>query len=608
MCGIVCYVGKNKAEPILIEGLKRLEYRGYDSAGIAVQDGRHIDHIRAVGKIAELEKAINGMDIKGNSGIAHTRWATHGEPTEYNAHPHRDEKENVFVIHNGIIENYLSIKSRLEKKGVKFRSETDTEVLAHLIALNFEGDLKEAVLKTMSQVEGTFGIAVIHRDLPGQIVVARRGSPLIIGVGEDGNFAASDVSAMVRYTNKVIHLNDNELATITGDGISIFTAQAKAVKRDAETVEWSAEDVDLEGFPHFMLKEIFEQPETIRNAMRGRVDKGEGVPKLGGIMPVWDSLKECRHIVIVACGTSYYAGCVARYVFEKLTDIDVEVELASEFRYRKLNFPPNTFIIAMSQSGETADTLAAIREARRKGARLLGIVNVVGSSISRETEAGIYNHAGPEIGVASTKIFISQLTILTLLALLLGRHQNLSLTDGVEAIRAMEELPNQVKDILSKANHIQAIAEKYYNCSNWLFLGRKFGYPIAMEGALKLKEISYIHAEGYAAGEMKHGPIALINPDMPTVAIAPIDSMYDKMINNIQEIKSRKGPIIALVTEGDTTIKDMADDVIEIPPTLDFLYPILAVVPCQLLAYYCAQFLKRDIDKPRNLAKSVTVE
>lgn len=608
MCGIVCYVGKNKAEPILIEGLKRLEYRGYDSAGIAVQDGHHIDHVRAVGKIFELEKAINGINIKGTSGIAHTRWATHGEPTEYNAHPHSDEKGNVFIIHNGIIENYQSIKTRLEKKGIAFRSETDTEVLAHLIAQNFEGDLKEAVRKTMSQVEGTFGIAVIHRDLPGQVVVARRGSPLIIGVGEDGNFAASDVSAMVRYTKKVVHLNDNELATITADDISIFTAQAKAVTRDTETVEWSAEDVDLDGFPHFMLKEIFEQPETIRNAMRGRVDKGEGVPKLGGIMPVWDHLKECRHIVIVACGTSYYAGCVASYVFEKLTEVDVEVELASEFRYRKLNFSPNTFIIAMSQSGETADTLAAIREARRKGARLLGIVNVVGSSISRETEAGIYNHAGPEIGVASTKIFLSQLTILTLLALLLGRHHNMSLTDGVEAIRAMEELPNQVKAILSQSNHIQALAEKYYKYGNWLFLGRKYGYPIAMEGALKLKEISYIHAEGYAAGEMKHGPIALINPDMPTVAIAPSDSMYDKMVNNIQEIKSRKGPVIAIVTEGDTVIKEIADDVIEIPRTMDFLYPILTVVPCQLLAYYCARFLKRDIDKPRNLAKSVTVE
>jgi glucosamine--fructose-6-phosphate aminotransferase (isomerizing) len=427
-------------------------------------------------------------------------------------------------------------------------------------------------------------------------------------VSEDGNFAASDVSAMVRYTNKVVHLNDNELATITEDGFIISTAQAKEVQRDAETVEWAPEDAELNGFPHFMLKEIYEQPETLQNAMRGRLEPGEGVPKLGGIMPVWDCLKECRHMVIVACGTSYYAGCVGRYVFEKMTEIDVEVELASEFRYRKLNFPPNTFIIAMSQSGETADTLSAIREARRKGARLLGIVNVVGSSIARETDAGIYNHAGPEIGVASTKIFISQLTILTLLALLLGRHQNLSLTEGVEAIRALEALPKQLQTILSQDNRIQAIAEKYYRRNNWLFLGRKYCYPIAMEGALKLKEISYIHAEGYAAGEMKHGPIALISPEMPTVAIVPKDSMYDKMMNNIQEIKSRKGPVIAIATEGDDALKEMVDDIIEIPPTLDILNPILAVVPCQLLAYYCARFLNRDIDKPRNLAKSVTVE
>jgi glucosamine--fructose-6-phosphate aminotransferase (isomerizing) len=608
MCGIVCYVGKDKAKSLLIEGLKRLEYRGYDSSGIAIQGEDHMDYYRALGKISELEKKINGLEINGTTGIAHTRWATHGEPSENNAHPHRDSAEKIFVIHNGIIENYQSIQKKLGKKGVAFRTETDTEVLAHLISENFNGDLNEAVRKTMSQVEGTFGIAVIHKDLPGQIVVARRGSPLIIGLGEDGNFAASDVSAMVRYTKNVIHLNDNELATITKEDVSISTAQAKAVTRAAETVEWAAEDVELDGFPHFMLKEIFEQPETIKNAMRGRLEKGEGVPKLGGIMPVWDNLKECRHIVIVACGTSYYAGCVGRYVFEKLTEIDVEVELASEFRYRKLNFPPNTFIISMSQSGETADTLAAMREARRKGARLLGIVNVVDSSIARETEAGVYNHAGPEIGVASTKIFISQLTILTLLAILLGRHQNLSLTDGVEAIRAMEELPEQVKTILSKANHIEAIAEKYHRKNNWLFLGRKYTCPIAMEGALKLKEISYIHAEGYAAGEMKHGPIALINPEMPTVAIAPKDSMYDKMINNIQEIKSRKGSVIAIGTEGDTELKEMVDDFIEIPATLDFLYPILAVVPCQLLAYYCALFLKRDIDKPRNLAKSVTVE
>ena len=608
MCGIVCYAGKKRAKSILLEGLKRLEYRGYDSSGVAIQDGDHIDYHRAVGKITELERKINDLDIKGTVGIAHTRWATHGEPTEINAHPHRDQDENVFVIHNGIIENFHSLKKKLEKSGITYRSDTDTEVLAHLISLNFDGDLNEAVRKTMSQVEGTFGLAVIHRHVPGEIVVARRGSPLIIGLGEDENFAASDVSAMVRYTNKVVHLNDNEMALISADGVSISTAQAKAVERVTETVEWQPEDAELNGFPHFMLKEIFEQPETVRNATRGRLEPSEGVPKLGGIMPIWDELKECRHIVIVACGTSYYAGCVGRYIFEKLTEIDVEVEIASEFRYRKLNFPPNTFIVAISQSGETADTLAALREAKRKGARLLGIVNVVGSSISRETEAGIYNHAGPEIGVASTKIFISQLTILTLLALLLGRHQKLSLTEGVEAIKALSKLPDQVMRVLSQDNHIQAVAEKYYRCGNWLFLGRKYGYPIAMEGALKLKEISYIHAEGYAAGEMKHGPIALINPEMPTVAIVPMDSMYEKMISNIQEIKSRRGPVIAIATEGDNRIKEMVDDVIEIPRTLDYLCPILAVVPCQLLAYHCARFLNREIDKPRNLAKSVTVE
>ncbi len=608
MCGIVCYVGKKQAKSILIGGLKQLEYRGYDSAGIAVQDGSNITCHRAVGRIVELEKKINGQEINGTLGIAHTRWATHGEPNERNAHPHTDPEQKVYLVHNGIIENYGLLKKKLQKEGHHFSSETDTEVLAHLIALNFDGSLNEAVRRTMSQVEGTFGLAVIHRDAEGEIVVARRGSPLIIGLSDEGNFAASDVSAMVRYTNQVVHLQDNELATLTLDDFAISTGQAKRIERTVETVEWHAEDADLDGFPHFMLKEIYEQPETVMNAMRGRLEPGEGVPKLGGITPVWDQLKTCRHLVMVACGTSYYAACVGRYIFEKLTDIDVEVELASEFRYRKLNFPPNTFIVALSQSGETADTLAAIREAKRKGARLLGIVNVVGSSISRETEAGIYNHAGPEIGVASTKIFTSQLAILTLMALLLGRHQNLSLTEGVEAIRALQALPAQIKKILSQANHIEAIAEKYYRCPNWLFLGRKFNFPIAMEGALKLKEVSYIHAEGYAAGEMKHGPIALISPQMPTVAILPKDDMYEKMVSNIQEIKSRRGPVVAITTEGNREICDLVDEVIEIPATLDFLNPILAVVPCQLLAYYCANLLCCDIDKPRNLAKSVTVE
>lgn len=608
MCGIVCYIGKKPAKQILIEGLKRLEYRGYDSAGLAVHDGESITWERSVGKIAELERKVNGKEMKGTSGIAHTRWATHGEPSEENAHPQIDQERNVFVIHNGIIENYYAIKRKLEKKGVVFRSETDTEVLAQLIALNFDGDLSHAVRATMLQVEGTFGMGVMHRHAPGELVVARRGSPLIIGVSDDGHFVASDVAAMVRYTDQVVHLQENELARVTADGFAISTVQAKDVKRTTETVEWRAEDTELNGFPHYMLKEIYEQTMTIKNAFRGRLEPGEGVPKLGGIIPVWDRLMACRHMVFVACGTSYFAACVGRYIFEKLTEIDVEVELASEFRYRKLNFPPNTFIVPISQSGETADTLAAIREAKRKGAGLLGIVNVVGSSISRETDAGIYNHAGPEIGVASTKNFTSQLVVLVLLALLLGRHQHMSLTEGVEAIKALESLPDKLGRVLGQASHIEAIAQKYHKCDNWLFLGRKYNYPIAMEGALKLKEVSYIHAEGYAAGEMKHGPIALINPQMPTVAIIPMDEMYEKMISNVHEIKSRKGPVIAICAEGDQKIKHLADEVIEVPQVIDFLNPILTVVPCQLLAYYCAKFLNRDIDKPRNLAKSVTVE
>ena len=608
MCGIVCYIGERQALPILLEGLKHLEYRGYDSSCIAINENGDIHFERSVGKISNLEEKLADFHFPGSVGIAHTRWATHGEPHELNAHPQYDSAKKIFVIHNGIIENYYILKKQLEKKGVIFVSDTDTEVIAHLIARNFKTSLTEAVRETILSLEGTFGLAVIHKDCPGEIVVARRGSPLIIGVGEHGVFAASDISAMVRHTNKVVHLLDNELASLSSCEYVITTAQAMPIKRHVETIEWYPESVELNGFPHYMLKEIFEQPHSIKNAMRGRIEYGEGVSKLGGLIPVMDKLKACRHIVIIGCGTSYYAGCVGRYIFEKLTEVEVSVELASEFRYRKLNFQPDTFIIALSQSGETADTLAAIREASRKGANLLGVVNVVGSSIARETDAGVYNHAGPEIGVASSKSFTSQLVILSLIAFLLGRHQKLTLTEGTQIINQLMLLPEKVKEILSQANHIEVIAEKYHKFSNWLFLGRKFHYPIALEGALKLKEISYIHAEGYAAGEMKHGPIALVNPEMPTVAILPNDDMYEKMIGNINEIKSRKGPVIAIATKGDIKIRELADDVIEIPDTLDFLSPILSVIPCQLLAYYCARLLNCDIDKPRNLAKSVTVE
>ena len=608
MCGIVCYIGDRPALPILLEGLKHLEYRGYDSSGIAINENGNIHFQRSVGKISNLEEKLADSHFPGSVGIAHTRWATHGAPHELNAHPQFDSTKKVFVIHNGIIENYYILKKQLEKRGVIFVSETDTEVIAHLISLNFKTSLIEAVRETILSLEGTFGLAVIHKDYPEEVVVAKRGSPLIIGVGEHGVFAASDISAMVRHTNKVVHLLDNELASLNRREYFITTVQAMPIKRHMETVEWDPESVELNGFPHYMLKEIFEQPHAIKNAMRGRLEPGEGVAKLGGLISIMDKLKTCRHIVIVGCGTSFYAGCVGRYIFEKLTEIEVSVELASEFRYRKLNFQPDTFIIALSQSGETADTLAAIREAKRKGASLLGVVNVVGSSITRETDAGVYNHAGPEIGVASSKIFTSQLVILSLIALLLGRYQKLSLTEGTQIINQLMLLPEKVKEILSQAGHIEAIAEKYYKFNNWLFLGRKFHYPIAMEGALKLKEVSYIHAEGYAAGEMKHGPIALINPETPTVAILPHDDMYEKMTINIHEIKSRKGPIIAIVTKGDEKIRELADDIIEIPDTLDFLSPILSVIPCQLLAYYCARLLNRDIDKPRNLAKSVTVE
>ncbi len=608
MCGIVCYIGAKEAAPILLEGLRRLEYRGYDSAGLAVNDGRESCLIREVGKVNRLEEKVKAAHPRGTMGIAHTRWATHGRPSVANAHPQTGEGEKVFLVHNGIIENYLSLKEELAQKGHTFKSETDTEVLAHLIEESYEGDLVAAVKSALLRVQGTFGIALFHRDVPRQIVLARRGSPLILGIGEGEYLAASDVNALIRHTNQVIHLQDNELAVLNEQDYSICDFQDRRVIRRTETVEWGEDAADKKGFEHYMLKEIFEQPEAVENALRGRILEGEGVSRLGGLEGALDRLKTMEKIHFVSCGTSYYAGLLARYIFEKITDLSVEVEYASEFRYRNLRLDEKTAVLAISQSGETADTLAAIREARRKGALCLGLVNVVGSTIAKETDAGVYNHAGPEIGVASTKVFLSQCVILTLMALLVGRYQRLSLTEGLAITRALKRLPGQLRQILHLAPRIEEIARRYAGYDNFLYIGRLYNFPIAMEGALKLKEISYLHAEGYAAGEMKHGPISLIDPEFPTVAIVPRDSTYDKMISNIQEIKAREGKVMAVAAEGDEELAGQVDDVIPVPCTLDILQPLLNTVPLQLFAYYVARERGCSIDKPRNLAKSVTVE
>lgn len=608
MCGIVCYIGKQEATPILMEGLKRLEYRGYDSAGIAVSDRGETFLVKEVGKVNNLEEKVQELAPHGTMGIAHTRWATHGRPTVENAHPQTGETDRIFLVHNGIIENYRFLKEELLEKGHTFKSQTDTEVLVHLIEEYYEDDLEKAVKKALSMVQGTFGIALFHRDIPNKIVLARRGSPLIVGVGENEFLAASDLNALIRYTNKVVHLNDNELAVLNTSDYHITDFQDRKVTRKMETIEWEQGAAEKKGFDHFMLKEIFEQPECVKNALRGRIVEGEGVPRLGGLEGVMNRLQSIEKIHFVSCGTSYYAGLLARYIFEKLTDLSAEVEYASEFRYRGLRLDEKTAVLAISQSGETADTLAAVREARRKGALCLGLVNVVGSNISKETDAGVYNHAGPEIGVASTKVFLSQCVILTLMALLIGRYQRLSLADGLFITRALKEIPDQIRKILKQAKYIEKIAHQYAHYNDFLFIGRLYNFPIAMEGALKLKEISYVHAEGYAAGEMKHGPISLIDLKFPTVAILPQDATYDKMINNVQQIKARDGHVIAIAVEGDDHIKSHVDHVIYVPHSIDILQPILNTVPLQLLAYYIAKERGCSIDKPRNLAKSVTVE
>jgi glucosamine--fructose-6-phosphate aminotransferase (isomerizing) len=609
MCGIVGYVGKRDAFPVLIEGLSSLEYRGYDSAGIALLDNNTIQVLKAKGKVEQLRLlAKKKLKITSTIGIAHTRWATHGVPSEANAHPHTDAKNKIALVHNGIIENYALLKDKLKSEGIAFRSETDTEVLAQLVGKFYSGDLVEAVSKALSMVEGTFGIAVIAHDKPDILVGARRGSPLVVGVGDGEYFLASDASAIVRYTKSVIYLKDSSLVALSRKGHTIMDLDKKVVTHEIQHIDYSAEALAKGGFPHFMLKEIFEQPHTIRNAMRGRLLVEEGNARLDGLNLVLQQLRQINRIIIAACGTSWHAALVGEYMIEELAGVNVEVEYASEFRYRNPIIDSNTLVFVISQSGETADTLAALREAANKGATVLGICNAVGSSIARETHGGVYLHAGPEIGVASTKAFTSQLTVLSLLTLLLGRMRRISHGDGMTIAKALTEIPDQVKKILKQNSAIKAIAKRYAKLNNFIYLGRSYNFPVALEGALKLKEISYIHAEGYPAAEMKHGPIALIDKDMPSVIIALKDSVYDKVLSNIQEIKARGGKVIAIATEGDKNIKKYAAHVIYVPHTIQMLSPLLSVIPLQLLAYHIAAYRKCEIDQPRNLAKSVTVE
>ncbi|HET9252696.1 MAG TPA: glutamine--fructose-6-phosphate transaminase (isomerizing) [Candidatus Eisenbacteria bacterium] len=608
MCGIIGYVGPQESVPILLEGLRRMEYRGYDSAGLAVLNGDGLKIEKSAGKIAILEKLVDSNHPKGRLGIAHTRWATHGVPNTINAHPHTDCKNKIAVVHNGIIENYSTLKIKLQQEGHKFTTDTDTEVIAHLIEKFYDGNLEKAVAAAVRLVTGTYGLAVIATDEPQKIVGARHGSPLVVGICDSEYILASDVSAIIRHTNQVVYLDDEEMVVLTPNGIHTTTIREEAVSKKIETVDWDLEMIEKAGFPHFMLKEIFEQPQSIRNTLRGRILLEEGMARLGGLNMTAAELRALQRVVITACGTSWHAGLIGEYLIEELARIPVEVEYASEFRYRNPILEPGTIVLAISQSGETADTLAAMREAKRKGARVLGVCNVVGSTIARESDGGVYIHAGPEIGVASTKAFTSQVAALALFTLYLGRLGELSPEVGAELVRELEAIPGKIETILAGAEGIQKIAKANSHHNNFLYLGRGVNFPVALEGALKLKEISYIHAEGYPAAEMKHGPIALIDDNMPVVFICTQDSAYEKVLSNMEEVRARKGKIIAVATEGDTHVVSKADHVLFIPRTMGSLTPLLAVIPLQLLAYYIAVERGCDVDQPRNLAKSVTVE
>jgi len=610
MCGIVGYVGPKKSASMLIDGLKRLEYRGYDSAGISIMNGKGVETRKAKGKISQLEQALRASPVDGNVGIAHTRWATHGPPNESNAHPHHDCTGTVSVVHNGIIENYGPLRAMLQKTGHKFVSDTDTEVLAHLIEAAMDGNLEEAVIDALALVEGTYGIAVISSKDPDKIVAARKGSPLLIGLGEGNGeyYVASDVAAILQHTRQVVYLDDGEMAVLSRDGYRVMDLDAQIVKKGVSRIEWDLDQIEKGGFDHFMLKEIFEQPQTIQNTMRGRLVTDEGFTKLGGLNLTKDELQQLDQIIITACGTSWHSALIGELMIEEHARIRVEVEYASEFRYRNPIVTDKTLCVVISQSGETADTLAAMREAKRRGAKTLGLVNVVGSTIAREDDGGIYLHAGPEIGVASTKAFTSQVIALALLTLKLGRLRNMSVVQGREVAQALEALPAQIQSILDRAAEIEKIAEAFVDATNFLYLGRGYNFPVALEGALKLKEISYIHAEGYPAAEMKHGPIALIDENMPVVFIAPHDSVFDKVVSNVQEVKARGGRVIVLTSREEPSLEGKIDYEIRIPETIDMLNPVLAAIPLQLLAYYIAAKRGLNVDQPRNLAKSVTVE
>jgi glucosamine--fructose-6-phosphate aminotransferase (isomerizing) len=611
MCGIIGYVGDKPALTVLIEGLKRLEYRGYDSSGVALLDPNRVTVHKSAGRISALESALEDADAGGltaQAGIAHTRWATHGAPTDINAHPHTNGDGTIAVVHNGIIENYRALRTFLEQKGVRFKSDTDTETIAHLIALNYKDNLEAAVRAALQDVQGTYGIVAVSAREPGTLIAARNGSPLIIGVGRNEYVIASDAAAILEHTSQVIYMEDNEIARVTGEGFRTTTLDAVPVTKDIEEVEWTLDQIELGGHEYFMEKEIFEQPHVLQTCMRGRVDLREGAIHLGGITDCSRELVRARRMILTACGTAWHAALVGEYLFEDLARIPTETEYASEFRYRNPIINEGTVALVVSQSGETSDTLAALHEAKQRGATVLGVVNTVGSSIARETDHGIYLHVGPETGVASTKAFTGQVTVLTLLSLYLARRRHMSQRTLERYLKALAKIPAQIERILEQNDAIRTITQAHVNQDNWLYLGRGYNYPVALEGALKLKEISYTHAEGLPAAEMKHGPIALIHEGMPVVFIATQGTQYEKIVSNIEEVRSRGGHVIAVATEGDTDMQRLAEHVIYVPDTEEPLQPLLTTIPLQLISFHAAVLRGCNVDKPRNLAKSVTVE